>query len=62
VIIDTDSFKSKKHIKVTMDLPKMIFRDLSPDDHYGLKVLKDGFNSDKARDGVNWKKIGDDDV
>jgi len=27
-----------------MNLPKMIFNSLEPQDHYGLKILKNGYN------------------
>ena len=32
-----------------MELPKKLFRELGPDDFFGLKVLKDGFNPALAR-------------
>ena len=31
-----------------MQLPLLIFKDLDPEDHFGLKVLKDGFKTDQA--------------
>ena len=38
----------------------MIFRELEPDDYYGLKVLKDGYNLDKTK--VSGKNVVDEDV
>ena len=32
-----------------MLLPKMIFNNLSPEDNYGLQVIKDGYNPIRDR-------------
>ena len=31
-----------------MQLPLLIFKDLDSEDHFGLKVLKDGFKTDQG--------------
>jgi len=46
VIVDIDSFTSSKTLQATMQLPLLIFKDLDPEDHFGLRVLKDGFKTD----------------
>jgi len=43
VILDSSSFLNTKTLKSTMNLPKMIFNDISPHDHFGLKGLKNGY-------------------
>ena len=48
VILDTSSFPNTKTLKSTMNLPKMLFNDLEPQDFFGLKILKNGFDPDEA--------------
>lgn len=43
VILDVSSFPNTKILKATMNLPKMLFSDLNMNDHFGLKILKNGF-------------------
>ena len=43
VILDVSSFPNTKILKATMNLPKMLFSELSMNDHFGLKILKNGF-------------------
>ena len=42
VILDVSSFPNTKILKATMNLPKMLFSELKPNDHFGLKILKNG--------------------
>lgn len=44
VILDTSSFPNTKTLKATMNLPKMIFMEMNNNDHFGLKVLKNGWS------------------
>ena len=47
-----------------MNLPKMIFSELEPNDFFGLKILKNGYNPDylsndkKENPGASPKKMG----
>jgi hypothetical protein len=43
MILDVSSFPNTKILKQTMNLPKMLFSELNPNDHFGLKILKNGF-------------------
>lgn len=43
VVLDTQSFSNTKTLKACMNLPKMIFESLEPNDKFGLKILKNGF-------------------
>jgi len=47
VIFDVQSFSNTKTLKSCMNLPKMIFNSLEPQDHYGLKILRNGYNDIK---------------
>jgi hypothetical protein len=44
VILDTSSFGNTKTLKAIMSLPKMIFSQMGPNDHFGLKILKNGWS------------------
>lgn len=43
VVLDTQSFSNTKTLKACMNLPKMIFESLEPNDRFGLKILKNGY-------------------
>ena len=53
VVLDTSSFPNTKTLKSTMNLPKMIYHSLAPTDHFGLKIIKNGYfdvRQDMTRD------------
>ena len=45
VLFDASSFQSNKSLRNMMNLPKMIYNNLGPDDQFGLKILKNGFDT-----------------
>ena len=47
MLIDTSSFSNTKSLKQTMTLAKMLFNSLEMEDYFGLKILKNGFDSTK---------------
>ena len=46
VLFDVHSFSNVKVLKSAFNLVRMIYRDLNDQDCFGLKVLRDGYNSD----------------
>ena len=58
VILDSSSFLNTKTLKSTMNLPKMIFNDISPHDHFGLKVLKNGYQPGMVLTGSSGQPSG----
>jgi hypothetical protein len=45
VLFDASSFTNVKVLASTFNLVRMIYRDLNSQDHFGLKLLKNGYNS-----------------
>lgn len=43
-MFDASSFMNVKELMSAFNLVRMIYRDLKPDDFFGLKVLKNGYN------------------
>jgi len=53
ILLDTSSFPNTKTLKSTMNLPKMLFNNLDVEDFFGLKILKNGYNPNSAREGIS---------
>lgn len=49
VLLDISSFPNTKILKSTMNLIKMLFNNLSMEDYFGLRILKNGFNPNKPQ-------------
>ena len=45
VMLDASSFPNTKTLKSTMNLTKMLFNNLESNDFFGMKVLKNGYQS-----------------
>jgi hypothetical protein len=53
ILLDTSSFPNTKILKMTMTLAKMLFNNLDSNDHFGLKVLKNGFDPNAPQANKN---------
>ncbi len=44
IILEGGSFPNTRMLRQIMHLPRMLFNDLEPEDYFGLKILKNGYD------------------
>ena len=58
VLFDVSSFTNVKVLMSSFNLVRMIYRDLNKEDYFGLKILKNGYNTAFSTIKIDQQKKG----